>query len=333
MPVYFVYRCQYGAPSGKHVRRFEHDTVLDWAQAVFRQFPTTDAASAYAAELLGGLYVYSFDGMFVIDDGHAPLDPPRTMHDVAAWFSRMYDQGQANGPHHIQLLTDDDEIEMAVHVFDDHYRAANPGKADFLLHGGWELPPGDADGGAGPLPATPPIAPPGGGDGVLYCVSSFADDSSNLSDLSDAGHIAGLRVPDLARYLLLHPDEDGQDYALGEAGRALERLLRTPAGEDAGFLLAIRDEPDEQTHWGAYTDWLQERDRPPAGLHLLDRALRAGDARGKENGVNVTAHMAQWFVPGGSPEQFIFFDDRWAAAHPALAAGALTFATRWDVLS
>ncbi|MDY3551640.1 hypothetical protein R5W24_000718 [Gemmata sp. JC717] len=36
---------------------------------------------------------------------------------------------------------------------------------------------------------------------------------------------------------------------------------------------------------------------------------------------------------GRSFEQFIFFDDRWAAAHPTLAKGIFTFASRWDVLT
>jgi uncharacterized protein (TIGR02996 family) len=340
MAVYFVYRCPYGAPSGKHVCRFEYDTVLDWAQAVFRQFAETDKAYEYAAGLLGGLYVYSFAGMFLIDHGETARDAPRTVDDVGAWFGCMYDQGQANGPHHVQLLTDDDEIEMAVYVFDDHYRAANPGRADFVLRDGWELPPGDAGGAARPLPPTSPIEPSGRGEGVLYCFSSYADDSSNLSDLCPALRIDGLRVPDLARYLLLCPNEDALDSGLNESRDCLRQLLLKPTGEDAGFLAAIRDQPDEQTHWSAYTDWLLERDLPPAGLHLLDRALRDEASKAAQrrrepesNCVNVTAHMAQWFHPGAAPEQFVIFDDRWAAAHPTLAAGILTFAARWDVLT
>lgn len=60
-----------------------------------------------------------------------------------------------------------------------------------------------------------------------------------------------------------------------------------------------------------------------------------------------TDHMAQvsrhegrwpdeptlWFGPSDTFAQFVYFDDRWAAAHPALARAALTFASRWDVLS
>ena len=55
---------------------------------------------------------------------------------------------------------------MAVYVFDDHYRAANPGKADFLLLDGWELPAGDADGEPPLLPGTRAVEPAGEGAGL-----------------------------------------------------------------------------------------------------------------------------------------------------------------------
>src|SRR4030095_11791366 len=101
-------------------------------------------------------------------------------------------------------------------------------------------------------------------------------------------------------------------------------------------------------------DWLQDRGLPPAGLHLLELALRTKECSiGFESRkpeldlVKVTAHAAQaskhraWLDPREWRQagwenyygQFIFFDDRWAAAHPTLAAGILTFATRWDVLT
>ena len=353
MSVYFVYRCSYGSPSEKHVRRFEYDTVLDWAKAVFRQLPS-DEAFEYAEKLLGGLHVYSFGSMFRVDDDHPTRECPQTMEDVGGWFSDMYDQGQANGPHHIQLLTDDDELEMAVYVFDDHYRAANPGKVDFLLLDGWELPTGDANCESPQLPATSPLEPHGGSEGTLYAVYLFGEDTCNLTDLCPATRVDGLRVPQLARYLLLHPQEDGIGYGLDETREALRGLLQEPVGEDVGFLAAIRDQPGELTHWSAYSDWLQERDLPPAGLYLLDRALKVQSFSGARKNrkpeldcVKVSAHVAQvskhegrwpdepfmWFSPNDTFAQFIFFDDRWAAAHPALAAGILTFASRWDVLT
>jgi hypothetical protein len=87
---------------------------------------------------------------------------------------------------------------------------------------------------------------------------------------------------------------------------------------------------------------------------LLDRVLRAqppGNAHANRDPardrVKVTPQLAQavkhegrwpeqprlWFTPRDTYEQWILFDDLWAAAKPTLAAGLLTFATRWDVLS
>jgi uncharacterized protein (TIGR02996 family) len=351
MAVYFVYRCTYNAPSEKHVRRFEYDTVLDWAKAVFQQLPGRDSGWNYAAELLGGLYVYSFGSMFAVDEDHQPRECPQTMEDVSAWFSEMYDQGQANGPHHIQLLTDDDELEMAVYVFDDHYRAANPGKADFLLLDGWELPSGEAEGQFRP-PETATLKDladkPRSGAPVAYAAFLAHYDSCNLADLYGGSRVAGVRVPDLARYVLTEwadVEMDGEWETLREA---LQEHLKAPQGEDAGFLAAIRDQPDELTHWGAYADWLQDRDEPAPGIGLLRAALALADVRdgsvrysrdSSKDMIRVTPHMVQacfHTARWGKKDlyhQWIFFDDRWAAAHPTLAAGILTFASRWDVLT
>lgn len=355
MAVYFVYRCHHGAPSEKHLRAFpQYDTVLEWARGVFRQIPDRKAAFAYARELLGGLNVYSFGSMFRVDANHPERARPRTMDDVGHWFSDMYDQGQANGPHHVQLLTDDDELEMAVYVFDDHYVRANPGKADFLLLDGWELPGGAADGPALEWPGAQVIEPDGPGEGRTFGLAMYADCSSNLQELNSPTLARGVRLPDLARWLLLHPDPDELCSAFAYLREWIEGVLTNPEGPDAGFLKALRDTPAELTTWGAYSDWLHERDLPSAGVHLIDRALRGGGfSGGRKNRrpaldvFKATDHMAQvsrhegrwpdvptlWFDPNDTFAQFVYFDDRWAAAHPALARAALTFAARWDVLS
>jgi uncharacterized protein (TIGR02996 family) len=351
--VYFVYRCHYGTPSEKHVRRFEYDSVLDWAKDVFKPIASREQAFAYAEKLLGGLDVYSFGSIF---SGAAENDlgPPRKMADVKQWFGGMYVVEEAHGPHHIQILTDDDEIEMAVYVFDDHYRKAKPGKADFLLLDGWELPAGDSRKPLPKLPRTDAVKPAGDGKGTLYTVSLFAADSCNLTDLSPSSRIEGLRVPDLARHLILHPENEYYDFGLQELSANLQRVLRKRKGDEAGFRSAIRKNPSEGTNWAAYSDWLEDHDLPPAGLHLLEQALREkefSDARKNRKArmdcVKVAEHAAQaskhegswpdepfmWFTPQHTYSQFIFFDDRWAAAHPTLAAGILTFAARWDVLT
>jgi hypothetical protein len=57
-----------------------------------------------------------------------------------------------------------------------------------------------------------------------------------------------------------------------------------------------------------------------------------------EHLAQIGVHSGTWQYiagPGKTPlfQQWIFFDDLWAAAHPALANGILRFAQRWDVLS
>jgi uncharacterized protein (TIGR02996 family) len=353
MSVYFVYRTTYNAFLEKHVRRFDDASVLAWARRVWEPVEDGGRAFEHAKVLLGGLEVYTFERLFtgIAEDG-AP--PPEDMDGVAAGFGRLYVNELQHGPHHLQLLTDDDETEMAVYLFDDHYRAANPGRADFLLHDGSELPAGESDAPAGPLADTWALKHAGDGEGVLSPIALVALDSCNLSDLGvETFRIEGLRLDGLCRFLLQHPEEDGLGVDLEGTRGSLLELLAKPAGEDAGFLAAIRDEPAEPVHWGAYSDWLLERGRPPAGLHLLERALRHAEAsQGRGNRdpsrdlTRVTPHLAQackhegkwpdkeflWFTPSDTFETWIFFDDRWAAAHPTLAQGLVRFATRWDVL-
>ena len=356
MAVYFVYRCHFGAPSEKHVRRFEYDSVLEWAQAVWKQFDTREEANEYGRQLFTGLDTDAFHTLFTPYEDYPMPHRPRTMADVKKWFSAFYCEEEAHGPHHIQCLTEWADNQRAVYVFDDHYRAKKPGKADFLLLDGWELPAGESEAPTPKLPKTNRVEHSGGREGTLYLLDTYVDCKYNLEDLNEAFHIRGLRVSDLARYLLLHPEpeDDMLDFALRNVRRGLLEALAKPVGEDAGFLVALRDQPAEDLNWGAYSDWLQDRDRPAAGLHLLELAFRAEACatKGKHRRprldcVKVTPHMAQVCKHEGrypnapsdelmgndSFEQFIFFDDRWAAAHSALAAGVLTFASRWDVLT
>jgi uncharacterized protein (TIGR02996 family) len=353
MPVYFVYRSIYGTPSEKHLRRFEYDTVLAWVQGVWKMHDEYEDARRYAERVFGGPDSDLFGYLFHNDGEDTPPQCPRTMAEAKRWFNGMLSEEDAHGPHHLQVLTEWDENQRAAYVFDDHYRAKKPGKTDFLLLDGWELPAGES---AAPLPRLPRTERKGRvpGEGTLYLVCLFSDCKYNLDDLDPPSSLGGLRVPDLARYILLQPGPDDLVFPLNKVRDGLLEVLKKPKGEEAGFLVAIRDHPDDLTSWSAYSDWLEDRDLPPAGLHLLERALRqekcgfvGANRKPKLDLVKVTPHLAQASKHEScgtkSPKdkltvtdtfvQFVFFDDRWAAAHPTLATGILTFAARWDVLT
>jgi uncharacterized protein (TIGR02996 family) len=275
-------------------------------------------------------------------------------HSFLEGFCNAYVEEEGHGPHHLQILTEDDDNQVAVYLFDDHFRALAPGLTDFLLLDGWELPGTWSDTRLPWLPRSARLAHSSAAEGAVYAVRLFTDCRSTLEDLDGGVQVQGIRVPDRCRYLLTHSDEEDLDYGLQFIRGPLQDLLAAPVGEDAGFLAEIRDNPGEEVHWNVYSDWLEERGQPPAGLYLLEVALRAEKFAGAlENRspaldrVKVTPHMAQackhegrWAhdsfrgpSPRESDTQWIFFDDRWLSAHPTLATGILQVAAHWDVLS
>lgn len=352
MAVYFVYRAHDNGRAERFVRRFEADTVLDWFRSIWKAIPDENAARQHAWKLFGGLDAWMFGYLFLCI-AEEELPPPEDMGEVRDGFRHVYVPEENHGPHHLQIVIEAGDIEEAIYLFDDHFRAMHPGLTDFLLLDGWELPDAWSDTASVVLPDCERQKHPGDREGTLYAVDLFVDCKYNLTDLDGGMRVDGARVEDLCRYVLTHPDADRLiGYGLRSLHRTLREMLEAPSGEDAGFLTAIRDHPGEPVHWAVYSDWLQERGLPPAGIYLLEAALRAAKLNRPRDGcdpaldlVKVTSHLAQASKHEAKEKaseqhphrdvftQWIFFDDRWAAAHPILAEGLLRYAARWDVLT
>jgi uncharacterized protein (TIGR02996 family) len=251
-----------------------------------------------------------------------------------------------SGPHHVQVYTDDDDLEMVIYIFDDHYIAAHPGRAAFLLHDGWQLPDGAGQGGFRTREPTRLLSRDRQGTGTTYLAILAFYASDHIENLSGADRIEGVRLPDLARHLL-EVDVEGDEWPR-EMPALRRELLRVPksAAQERGFLAKIKERPADEVTWGAFSDWLRDRGSLPAGPYLMERAFRAAppgltlaNRRKREDLVHVGEHLAQAckHVRTGSRRvkeyhQWIFFDDVWASAHTELANGLLRFAARWDVL-
>lgn len=350
MSVYFVYRSHYGNPGCKYVRRFEADTVLGWFRSIWQPAPGGQAF-AYEMELIGR-NVYGLANLFKLI-AEARWPPPRTISELVGRLrDALYVNEMRHGPHHVEILTDDDELEMTISVLDDHYLRKRPDRAAFLVREDWRLPDGAADGGCRPRTKTPKLKPNGGGEGATYlCFLSFFD-SGNLSDLGDSEVriIPGVWLPGLARYLIHHPGTDGEARetdVLGAAARAALAAEREQATGDEAALLAAVADPADRLAWSAYADWREEHGRPPPGVHLLQRLLERTDpgveGRSRKPAKDeflVQTHVAQacfhaanWGEGNGDLyHHWVLFDDRWAAADPDLAQSLLRFAWRWDVL-
>jgi uncharacterized protein (TIGR02996 family) len=121
---------------------------------------------------------------------------------------------------------------------------------------------------------------------------------------------------------------------------------------EAAFLAELRSRPDDEATWMACSDWLADRGRPSAGVEVLRRALEVVAAEGVESRwkhdpslsrIHAEEHLAQLCIHTNARhlargvrhhwDQWYFFDDLWASAHPDVANGLLSYGLRWDALS
>jgi uncharacterized protein (TIGR02996 family) len=277
MSVFFVYRCPYCGPAGLHVKRFEEESILDWLRRHWDHLMEDPKEAGARAEEMLGCRVYSFPVSFQ-EAAQEGLPAPATTHEMEAFLSRGYIPEEPYlSPHLVQVCTDDDERGLAYYLFDGHYLKEHAALAAFLTREDWKLPPGRGPGGFVSTEPTVLLQAKGKEEGTTYLVD--LDSVGDMDDLCDAHRLEGVRLPDLARFLLRtdgagEPDPCSQLVTL--------RALVGVEGKDSdplevAFLHDIRIHPEDAAAWNAYSDWLQERGGCPAGMHLLQRALaRAG---------------------------------------------------------
>lgn len=274
MAVYFAFRSPYEAPGGKYLKRFDDDSVLDWFRNRWERLASTDwddANDRVTEEM--GCYVYSFADVFRINE-EGPVPPPRNGRKLADHVEgRVYNNGVAGGsPHVLQVDTDDDEYGFSYYFFDDHYLKKHGKHAAFLLCD-WKLPGGHGTGGFRAAEPTVLSGPKGAWPGTTYLID--LDSVGCMDELVPGYRIEGVRLPELARYVLRTPPSEEEDTPSLLHQMPLLMIQEGPdsVGVEKAFLKDIREHPNDEVVWNAYSDWLQERGDKPVGLHLLHRAL------------------------------------------------------------
>jgi hypothetical protein len=341
MSVYFVYRSHYEGPSGKHVRRLDGDSVLGWFQAVWERAKQADDAWEWVKSEIG-TSVYGFESIFEAARDKS-LPPPTSDRKLKNDLDEhLYVEGEVlYRPHALQVLTNDDEIELAYYIFDDHFLAEHPGRAAYLLHEDWRLPVTGSERPYHPTIEARSIDPSGDDPGTIYLAFLTFYDSMNL-DLHDGGpiRIDGGRLPQLADYLResepdgdwsfelrllrsqLRPDDSGEDGLR----RALERVTRLPVKQIGGTVMTST--LGLGTVEQAATELEGIVTKLPASQHGFDPSRSLVGSGGRI--AQLCLHTG-W--EDGMYHQWFLFDDLWAGGHPDLADGVLRYAKRWDVLS
>ncbi len=357
MTVHFIYRSHYEGPTGLHRRRFDDATLLDWFRRHWEAIPDADRAWSRAAEILG-CQVYTFDHLFQAIAEHS-LPPPRSVRAASEILRQhLYINEIAVSPHLIQTYTDDDEIELAWYFFDDEYLRKHADRACYLLREDWKLPATIGPGGFKTRERTTQVSRIRG-EGSTYLIFHDFWDSGNLDGLEGGYRIAGIRLPELVRYLACAEIPDVGCCFHYDMQALRSQLFPTgdkhQAHEDP-FLFHLRENPRDESLWLIFNDWVADHSERSAGAFLLEGALRrvshcplASYPNWKfdpaKTLIQVEDHVAvmcrhvcplRWeeesSPDGGMYHQWYLFDDLWASAHPDLANALLRYARRWDVL-
>jgi hypothetical protein len=371
MPVWHVYRSFDVPPTGKHLRRFDDDTVLEWFQRNWGYLAVEDRdqADQRLIEVLG----YGGWPLFMpfLRSAEQKLPPPESIEDVVVRMRDVFgdEDVSSSSPHVIEMLTEDDGEGGAVYFFDGHFLKESGYRAAYLLHDDWRLPSGSGEGGFTPTDETIELGPAGDGPGATYGVFLVRESKYPMDDLEPAWRMEGVRLPELARHLLAAP----QDAVFPGDHRLLPALafagISLPEPMDEAFLSAVRAQPSDAASWAAWNDWRAERGEEPPGIGLLrdafarmarlpgslqDQLFRqwspqallemetkhCGQLRKSPKSLlHGEEHLIQMCLDGSHNEvrpyfgQWILFDDLWASAHPELADALLTWSARWDVLT
>jgi hypothetical protein len=339
MSLWFVYRSHYEGPLSKRVVQLDAPSLLDWFQKLCQQARAAEDPNQLAKEVLGG-HVYGFSSLLEAVKENA-LDPPKSIDELRELLDEhLYVEGEfVLDEHSLRVATDDDEVALAYFFFDDT-AAARTDRVAWLLHQEPALPDGKSDTAFNAPVEVTAFEPAGRGPGRTWaCLFTFTDGDSMPGTV---GVFEGVRLPALTQHLSsvtppAKPVKWSKEYV--DSWPLELRLLRAYSSAPLADALARAGQSTLAT--------LASSDHNTSRLGLVDVSTSArefdelaaklthpGDP--SRNIVAVGEHAALLCVHAHNAfgyQQWILFDDLWAAAHTALASSLLRYATDWDPFS
>ena len=339
--IWFVYRSHYEGVLSKRIRRLTAPSILAWFQDKITEARTSLAPAEIGDKDFGGT-VHGFSSLF----DAAKKDSLHTPKTTAALAKLLREHLHVEGgpenirvdEHSLRVFTSDGQVELAYFFFDDDAVKKHPGYLTYLLHDDARLPDGEAEGPFKPPFAVHALTPEGTGEGATYaCLLTF---HNGKSIPGDAVMIPGVRLPDLAAHLRsVVPDSKPRTTSDALDTWPVEmRLLRAMVDADDTTISAAL------TRSGAFplspVVGATDHSRLGVGDHAAARgeflAAAEGHAYGGDTSksqLHAHAHVALLAAHTSAQfgfQQWILFDDRWAAAHPDLASSILQYAHSRD---
>ncbi len=329
--IWFVYRTHYEGPLSKRVRRLAAPSILAWFQAKIEEARTSLSPRDVGVAELGGP-VQGLGSLFEAAHTHS-LHTPKTTTALRKLLADHLalpggDDSIQLDAHSVRIRTADEQVALAYYFFDDDIVRRSPDRVAYLLLDEPSLP-GDsaAEGAFSPPVEVSALSPTGSGEGATYVALLTFSDSDSLP--GTIAVLPGVRLAGLPAHL--RAVTPGSDWPLElRLLRAMldegDTTLSPALGRVASYPLALVAATDS-AHLGT-------------GALAASRAELLAAAEGLVQGGDPSLSLVKeaggaiLFAPHVSPtlghQQWILFDDRWAAAHPDLAASILRYGRDWD---
>lgn len=338
MPVTLVYRTHYEGALSKRIRRFDDETVLAWFRRIWAAASATTDSRELANDELGGA-VYGFSSLLeAIKEQKIPA--PTSIKKLKALVQEhLYAEGEIElDQHTLRVHTDDDEVELAYFLFDDH--AAEPERVAYLLQPDFPLPTRAAKRAKFTCPVDTVALNPGGSEaGCTWAVILTFYDSESFPT-SPVSVFEGVRLPGLVDHLrAVQPAvQPGGSKDYPNTWPLEMRLLRAAIQPDDQGLGAALQRCADYPLWTIGSDGGTGRaglgPQPDAWADFKKLAAkRKPDGDPSLSRIDVSEHIAQAALHSSKSfgyQQLFLFDDLWASANPDLAASLLRYASGWD---
>ncbi len=283
MPITFVYRSPYQNLTGRYIKKFPHESLLEWFQEHWDRREPSD--EPWLSEILLGQNVYGFGALFdAIEEHKIPV--PKTNEELGAILKQhIYAEGgpASFSPRWLHVATDDDEWELRYNFLDDRYIEQKPEVFAFLTHEG-SLPSDVAE--VESEPCT-----------YLFVHSPVASCDSQRWDRVIA---KGARLDDVEAIIDAYAvDSPPREHPCWEADEVRELLIAKKA---------------DGLSWPQLLEEIAEID------YSYARKENRSQIECSEHICQLHHHAWDWAIGDRDPIpiyfQVVVFDDIWAASHP-----------------
>lgn len=306
MKIYFAYRDVY-QPTNRFLKEFEADSILDFFQ---KNWQILGNDEKYAEFL--GVDVYGFPLTQRTEDDDWICPPvPQTFDDLAENLQGyVYSNEVLASPNCIQVHTDDDEVELAWYVFDEHYKNENMDKVALWFY--QELP----------TQITQAVDfeikndeleefALGESEENSYLIANTIYDSENFEAIKSL-KISGSNLIELAQNLKVYQFTDDYKYGLD-----VLKLLKAISKKDI-----ITNNQDLFQEFAKYN---------LEGIGDFDN-INFKHQEGVDS-IKVSEHLIEIGVSsmGVFYNYYVLFDEKWAESYPELANSLIHFGTTWEI--